>query len=163
MDDDMPILRRREIEASIIKPIYKEMVEAFGEETARVVLSRAIRRDAVMQGKACAETKEGKNNIDGFVQLFKMWTADDALTVDVLEQTDHNLDFNVTKCRYAEMYRKMGSAELGDILSCGRDGHFCKGYNPRLNLERNQTIMGGASHCDFRYRLMEGDEINVEQ
>ncbi|SVD54997.1 uncharacterized protein METZ01_LOCUS407851, partial [marine metagenome] len=94
MDDDMPILRRREIEASIIKPIYKEMVEAFGEETARVVLSRAIRRDAVMQGKACAETKEGKNNIDGFVQLFKMWTADDALTVDVLEQTDHNLDFN---------------------------------------------------------------------
>ena len=66
MDDDMPILRRREIEASIIKPIYKEMVEAFGEETARVVLSRAIRRDAVMQGKACAETKEGKNNIDGF-------------------------------------------------------------------------------------------------
>jgi hypothetical protein len=26
------------------------------------------------------------------------------------------------------------------------------GYDPKLKLTRTQTIMGGASHCDFRYR-----------
>jgi hypothetical protein len=31
------------------------------------------------------------------------------------------------------------------------DGAFCKGYDPKLKLERTQTIMQGASHCDFKY------------
>ena len=46
----------------------------------------------------------------------------------------------------------MGLGGLGDILSCDRDGAFCEGYDPRIELTRTQTIMGGASHCDFRYR-----------
>jgi L-2-amino-thiazoline-4-carboxylic acid hydrolase len=63
--------------------------------------------------------------------------------------------FISTRCRYAEMYRAMGLAELGALLSCNRDGAFCEGYDPRLKLERTQTLMGGASHCDFRYRWEE--------
>jgi hypothetical protein len=39
------------------------------------------------------------------------------------------------------------------VLSCNRDATFCEGYDPRIKLTRTQTIMGGASHCDFRYRL----------
>jgi hypothetical protein len=49
------------------------------------------------------------------------------------------------------MYREMGLADLGALLSCNRDGSFCDGYDPRLKLTRTQTIMGGADHCDFRY------------
>ena len=48
---------------------------------------------------------------------------------------------------------EMGLAEIGHILSCGRDGTFCTGFNPKISLERSQTIMQGASHCDFRYEL----------
>ena len=61
-------------------------------------------------------------------------------------------DFNVRRCRYAETYRAMGLGEIGDILSCNRDGAFCEGYDPRIKLTRTPTIMKGASHCDFRYR-----------
>jgi len=43
-------------------------------------------------------------------------------------------------------------------LSCSRDGAFCVGYNPAIAFERTQTIMEGASHCDFRYRLNAGEE-----
>jgi hypothetical protein len=91
-----------------------------------------------------------------------LWTAEDALTIDILEQTEQSLDFNVTRCRYAEMYRDMGISELGSVLSCDRDGNFCKGYNPRLTLERTQTIMRGASCCDFRYRLANEDATSTE-
>ena len=52
----------------------------------------------------------------------------------------------------AETYRAMGLGEIGDILSCNRDGAFCEGSDPRIALTRTQTIMSGASHCDFRYR-----------
>ncbi|MCB1440719.1 MAG: L-2-amino-thiazoline-4-carboxylic acid hydrolase, partial [Nitratireductor sp.] len=39
------------------------------------------------------------------------------------------------------------------LLSCNRDGDFCIGYNPDIEMTRTQTIMRGASHCDFRYRM----------
>ena len=71
----------------------------------------------------------------------------------MLEEGDEAVSYNVTRCRYAEMYREMGLAEIGHLLSCGRDGTFCTGYDPRIKLERTQTIMQGASHCDFRYRM----------
>jgi hypothetical protein len=53
------------------------------------------------------------------------------------------------------MYKDMGLGEIGHLLSCQRDGTFCQGYDERLELTRTQTIMQGASHCDFRYRWRE--------
>ena len=51
----------------------------------------------------------------------------------------------------------MGLGEIGHLLSCNRDGAFCEGYDPKLKLERSQTIMQGASHCDFDYTFEKGD------
>jgi hypothetical protein len=56
------------------------------------------------------------------------------------------------------MYREMDLADVGHILSCGRDGTFCTGYNPKIKLDRTQTIMEGKSHYDFRYRWEEAGE-----
>jgi L-2-amino-thiazoline-4-carboxylic acid hydrolase len=32
-----------------------------------------------------------------------------------------------------------------------RSATFCEGYDKRLKLTRTQTLMQGASHCDFNY------------
>ena len=56
-----------------------------------------------------------------------------------------------TRCRYAEMYRSLGIAEVGALLSCNRDFSLVEGFNPDIALTRTQTIMQGASHCDFRF------------
>ena len=62
------------------------------------------------------------------------------------------LDFDVTRCRYAEMYRALGLADLGGTLSCCRDFALIEGFNPEVTLTRTQTIMEGATHCDFRFQ-----------
>ena len=49
------------------------------------------------------------------------------------------------------MYRDMGLAEIGTLLSCVRDQEFIEGYDPTIAMTRTQTLMEGASHCDFRY------------
>jgi hypothetical protein len=49
------------------------------------------------------------------------------------------------------MYRSLGMAELGAVLSCNRDYSLVEGFNPEIQLERKQTIMQGASCCTFRY------------
>jgi hypothetical protein len=146
---DMPILTQRRIEAAFAKGVYDEMKAELGEETAKRILSRAI---IAMAKATAAEMAKAQDGLDGFRAVFPRWTAEDALRIDVLKSTATEFDFNVTKCRYAEMYREMGLAELGAVLSCKRDGAFCEGFDKRLKLTRTQTIMGGADHCDFRYR-----------
>ncbi len=150
---DLPILEQRRIEASIIKPIYEEMKAEIGDDKARRIISAAITKNAIEQGSAYAKTEGGDTSLESFHSLLPQWKANGALEVDMLEETEANVNYNVTRCQYAEMYKEMGLAEIGHLLSCGRDGTFCKGYDPRISLVRTQTIMQGATHCDFRYSL----------
>jgi L-2-amino-thiazoline-4-carboxylic acid hydrolase len=151
-DDELGILARRKIEAAIIAPIYDEMRKAIGEAKAREILRSAIRRAAIEAGAEMAARAPGGADLESFKSILHLWTKDDALTIEALDDKPGVLDFNVRRCRYAETYRAMGLGEIGEILSCNRDGAFCEGYDPRIKLTRTQTIMGGASHCDFRYR-----------
>jgi hypothetical protein len=151
-DGELGILARRKIEAAIIAPIYDEMRHALGEEKARDILRRAIRRAAIDAGRQFASRADGEADLESFKAILPLWSKDDALKIEVIDDKPEVFDFNVKRCRYAETYRAMGLGEIGDILSCNRDGAFCEGYDPRIKLTRTQTIMSGASHCDFRYR-----------
>ena len=150
--DELGVLARRRIEAAVIAPVYEEMVKALGVPKAREILGAAIRRAAVDAGAEMAERAPGGASLESFKSILHLWTRDDALTIEVIADEPGVFDFNVTRCRYAETYRAMGLGAIGDLLSCGRDAAFCEGYDPRVSLTRTQTIMGGASHCDFRYR-----------
>jgi len=148
----IPILTQRRIEAAFAKGIYEEMKAELGEEAAKRILTSAVVKLAKSTAAEMATDAGGDPGLDGFRAILPRWTAEDALAIDVVKSTPTEFHFNVTRCRYSEMYREMGLAELGAILSCNRDGAFCEGYDKRLKMERTQTLMGGASHCDFRYR-----------
>lgn len=162
LESEIGILERRRIEAGIIAPIFAEMRERFGEEQAKAVIETAIRRAAIESGEHFAAQAPGGTSMRTFQDIQALWTKDDALTVEVLTATDDQFDFNVRRCRYAETYREMGLGAIGHLLSCNRDGAFCEGYDSRLKLTRTQTIMGGANHCDFRYRLEERSDSSKE-
>lgn len=149
----MGILERRRIEAEVIKPIYEEMKAAFGESAAKDVIERAIKKAAIEAGRQFAAQAPGGPSLAAFAGIQPLWTQGDALRIEPVKQDDTHLEFNVTRCRYAEMYRAMGLGDIGHLLSCNRDGTFIEGYDPRITMERSQTIMQGASHCDFRYRV----------
>lgn len=151
---DLPIIEQRRIEANIIKPIYEEMKEELGAEVAKRVIGNAVVKAAIAAGQAYAAAQPaGRTGLRAFHSLLPQWTHGGALEIEMVEETDEVVAYNVVRCRYAEMYREMGLAEIGHLLSCGRDGTFCKGFDPRIEFERSQTIMQGASHCDFRYTM----------
>lgn len=154
-DGEIGILARRRIEAGIIAPIYEEMRERLGEEMAQSILDQAIRKAAIAAGQSFADKTPGGTSLRSFQELQALWTQDDALVIEVVKATDTEFDYNVHRCRYAETYREMGLGKIGHLLSCNRDGVFCTGYDPRITLKRTQTIMGGATHCNFRYTLQQ--------
>ncbi|BCP53509.1 hypothetical protein K32_21260 [Kaistia sp. 32K] len=152
-EGEIGILQRRRIEAAIIAPIYAGMVREIGEARAQAILDAAISQAAIDAGRGFAERTEGGTSLKTFQDLQSLWTQDDALEIEVLRASETHFDYNVRRCRYAETYREMGLGPIGHLLSCNRDGVFCQGYDPRITLQRTQTLMEGAEHCDFRYRF----------
>lgn len=155
---DIGILHRRKIEAEIIKPIYEILVRDYGKEVAKAIIGEAVGQAAVNAGKEFAAKEPNGTSVESFVALQHLWEQDDALIITVVENDHEKYDYNVHRCRYAEMYQEMGLAEIGFLLSCNRDSKFIEGYAPHVKLDRPHTIMMGDGICDFRYRLQVENE-----
>lgn len=155
--NEIGVLKRREIEARILSAYVDSLAEEFDRERLVQILGDTIIRIAREQGAERAQ-QMGDDSLLAFSQSAGDWRKGDALEIDILEQTDERYSFDVTRCRYAEMYRSLGLADLGAVLSCNRDYSLIEGFNPEIILERKQTIMQGAPCCTFRYsRRPSGD------
>lgn len=152
----MPVslLERRRIEAEFARELLAQLVPEVGEERALKVLRATAAEQAERFGRQLAAASgEEKPGLDAVARVIPLWQQDGALEIEFLEQSPERLAFNVTRCRYAEMYHELGAPKLGEALSCQRDGRMCEGFNPDIRFDRTQTIMAGATHCDFRFSL----------
>ena len=146
------VLKRRAIEARIVAPLLRAFAAEIGEARAHAIARSVIGGIAREQGAALAKAAGG-DSLEQFEGTLEHWTADDALRIAPLAADAERLDFDVVRCRYAEMYRDLGVPELGPILSCERDAALIEGFNAGVSLDRAQTIMQGDSCCTFRYSL----------
>ena len=156
--DEIPIshLQRRKIEGRVLIPFIEKARKRFGDQAAREMVVAVIRRLAVEDGARWSDAY-GRD----FTSLKKVaeevWAGGGSLDLEVVAANDDRLDFNVTRCRYAEFYQGLGLAELGYLIHCNRDHAMIGGFNPDLALTRTQTVMEGASHCDFRFSKKQAD------
>src|SRR5690606_30924984 len=81
----------------------------------------------------------------------EMFADGNALDWTIHEKREDGMRFDVTGCRYAEFYKEIGAQDLGFLLVCGQDVPITEGFGEGATLERTQTIMQGASHCNFHW------------
>ncbi len=145
-------LKLREIQALIVTRLIDGFAGEIGFEKAKKIAGNVIQEDAMAFGKEMALQYAG-NTLKELSKIVKeVWAKDGALQIKMIKETDSELFFDVTYCGYAQTYEKMGLKELGPVLSCTRDFSFISGFNPRIELNRTQTIMEGAKFCDFRFK-----------
>ena len=150
--NEIPILARREIEARIAGPLIEAFIEEFGREKTIEVASRVILKLAEESGQDLAK-RCGGNSLEHLSTGTGQWSAGGALEREVIEKSDSQYHYNIVRCKYADMYKELGLADMGFVFSCGRDGKMFGGFNPDIKFERSQTIMQGADYCDFRLSL----------
>lgn len=149
--NEIGVITRREIEARLLAPLIADLSQAFGREPVLEVLRRTIIEIARQQGADLALSAGGCSLLH-YAASLEAWKKGDAMKMDLLCQDEGEFSFTVTRCRYAEMYHRLGIPELGAILSCSRDAALIEGFNPEIKLTRTQTIMDGSDKCDFRYK-----------
>jgi len=144
-------LQRRKIEAHVLLPLLQTLKEKLGEDVTREVLDATITRLAVADGTAWAASYG--QNIAGLRRIaLELWAGSGALDVEMIGESADHLDFNVTRCRYAEFFRDQGLTDVGSRIHCNRDLAMITGFDSEIELGRSQTIMQGAPCCDFRFR-----------
>jgi hypothetical protein len=142
-------LERRRIEAGVLIPMVQAFQHAFGKEQANEVVREVIRALARDDGSRWAG--QFGADLEGLRKVAELWSAGGALETQPLPAPDGRLEFNVTRCRYAELFQALGLPELGALFHCSRDFAMAEGFGGDIRLRRTQTLMQGASHCDFRF------------
>ncbi|HKF12463.1 MAG TPA: L-2-amino-thiazoline-4-carboxylic acid hydrolase [Xanthobacteraceae bacterium] len=146
------LIQQVKIQAQVLVPLVKALQAELGEERANVLVRRALGDLYRRYGEEFWRTKNEKNLGKSMASAFATFAREDALDYRVREQSQDAFEIDVTGCRYAEFYKELGEPELGFLLVCGADFTMAEGFDPDIRLTRTQTIMQGASHCDFRYK-----------
>jgi hypothetical protein len=152
-EHEVPIthLQRRKIEGRVLIPFIEACRERFGEAATRDLVVTTIRRLACKDGEQWAQ-RFG----DGLAALQRVaedvWAAGGSMDIDMIQQTEDRLDFNVTRCGYAAFYQELGLADIGALVHCSRDHAMAAAFDSSVELVRTGTIMEGNPCCDFRFR-----------
>ena len=148
----IPLIQQAKIQAQVLLPLVKALQAELGEERANALVRRALGDLYRRYGEEFWRTKNEKNLGKSMASAFATFAREDALDYRVREQSQDAFEIDVTGCRYAEFYKELGEPELGFLLVCGADFTMAEGFDPDIKVTRTQTIMQGASHCDFRYK-----------
>jgi hypothetical protein len=146
--NEVPILLRREIEALMVAPFLNAFAKELGWDRTREIAQSVIASLALQAGKDMA-VAAGGNTLNHLLRALSAFSQGSALTLEERDSNAKCVRTDVTRCAYAEMYRRNNLTELGSLLSCQRDNYLFEGFNPDLVFTRTKTIMDGCDCCDF--------------
>ncbi len=154
----IPLIEQVKIQAQVLVPLVKTLQAELGEERANAIVRTALGDLYRKYGEQWWRTQGARDFGEKMASTFDMFAAGDALDYEVVKQAPDAFDVNVTGCRYARFYNEIGAPELGFLLTCSADFRFTEGFGTDVQLTRTQTIMQGASHCDFRFALKQSEK-----
>src|SRR3954447_14677613 len=145
------VIEQAKIQAQVLVPLVKVLQAELGEARANALVRDALGDLYRRYGEQFWQSRKDKSLGKAVAAAFATYAKDDALEYNVIEQSQDAFAIDVTRCRYAEFYKELGEQELGFLMVCTADFRIADGFGGDVSLERTQTIMQGASHCDFRY------------
>ena len=154
----VPVLEQAKIQARVLVPLVKALQAELGEERANAIVRKALADVYRNLGEQWWRSQGGSDPGEKIASAFERFAAGDALDYEVVRQSPDAFEIDVTGCRYAQFYQELGEPELGFLLVCSADFPMAEGFGPDTRLTRTQTIMQGASRCDFRYALKKREQ-----
>jgi hypothetical protein len=151
---DVSVMDRVKIQAQVLLPLIRALREEIGEERTSAILHGALDEASREQVRAEAQQIEG-TPLEKFEAMMLRSGAENVeqLEMEMLEATPETLRFNVRACNYAKLFEALGEPELGAMLLCAGDFHAAAVGGSDVQFSRSQTLMQGATHCDFCYRV----------
>ena len=153
-DEDFGMLTYRQLSemntrtvVDLVRALEKEM----GKEKVNAFLRNFSTEQLLMRGKMqAAQSKQ--HDLQSYVSMFKDNPLfQKALTVEIVEDNDQAFEMKVTECLTAATFLSKEAGDIGYALVCWGDYAWAEGYNPKIKLIRDKTLMEGHACCNHRY------------
>ena len=153
------LLDQLKVEAQILHPVLEALRAELSKERADELVAGAVRdwRREVIARLGSMMPGTPREKFERFMDANEQRAAGGDVDFDWLRRDADVIDVDVTGCRYADLFHALDEPALGAALACECDNHMADVVGPELEYSRTQTIMGGASCCDFRFRLKDGE------
>jgi L-2-amino-thiazoline-4-carboxylic acid hydrolase-like protein len=131
--------------------LAKTLVRELGEERTLEILKAHTRNRMLALGRSGAE-RAGDNSFASYINIFRSPSLLETLSMEIVEDTDRVFEIKVTECLSHEIYKAADfDGKFGFASVCYGDYAWAEGYNPKIKLIRNKTLMEGHDGCNHRY------------
>jgi hypothetical protein len=132
-----------------------EFIRTLQKELEEPELLRLLNAFSANTGKQTGE-RQRANSPDGefqtYVATFRPPRYADALTLEIVEDSEKVFELRVTECVWAAAFREAGfDGEIGHAAVCNMDYYWPTAFNPDFKMERDKTLMQGHDCCNHRY------------
>jgi len=135
--------------------ILRTLQDCFGD---KVIEISAEAKKKLMGLRICEKyEKELPVNMQRFFEIIfgDFEGIDRIIDFEVEKKSKKELEAKINRCWYAETYRALEAADIGEKLICDMDPEMNKALNPKIRMERPKKLMCGDNCCIFKYRLEE--------
>ena len=131
--------------------LAKALQEEIGEGKTIDFLKRSTSKRMLAYGKS--QASEAKDtSLHQYVEQFReLGKYKNMLTMEIVEDTKEAFEMKVTECIWASVFREAGAQDVGNALVCHGDYAWAEGFNPKIKLVRDKTLMQGDTICNHRY------------
>jgi hypothetical protein len=131
--------------------ILKALSEQFGKDNVIELLKKHDTENTLKYGQNQAK-KSVDNNFQTYVSTFRNNPYyDKTLTMEIVEDTETAFEIKVTECIWATTFREAKAGEFGYAAICFGDYAWAQGFNSKIKMIRDKTLMQGDEYCNHRY------------
>jgi hypothetical protein len=134
---------------------FFRFVQTLKEQIGEPELIRLLKIHSTAVGQTQGEQQAARfpdTEFKTFVAQFRPEGYPNALTMEIVEDSENAYEIRVTECVWASVFREAGlDGEIGHAAVCNMDYTWPTAFNPKFKMERDHTLMQGHEYCNHRY------------
>lgn len=132
-----------------IEPLQAVAAE-IGEDRLIPILEEYSFERGAEQGRTDSEMRK-VTDFYNYNERFRSGEMSWIITYTIVEDSANAFEIEVTECALVEPIQKADAGLIGNAWLCHGDYGHAHGYNPKIRLVRDKTLVKGDSVCNHRY------------
>jgi hypothetical protein len=134
--------------------LSQAIIKEVGDQRGQAVVSKALRRYGEERGKRMASRAQSNRQVLDVANFFTYaeYRPIAGLMESRVVEKSSNFILEATRCPWCEAWKESGLLPYGRLYCLDIDEAVLRGFNPKLKMNIEGTLSGGATKCRLVYR-----------
>ena len=129
----------------------KGVQQKFGKDETIALIKKQATEFNLERGRKQAQDSPDRS-LKSYTRMFaKPEEWEGLLKMEIVEDSETAFEMRISECLQATNYIDNDAADIGYANVCWGDYAWAEGFNPKIKLVRDKTLMQGHPCCNHRY------------